>query len=71
MSHRLKQYEALLQDQDIDTNALFDNSESESSRTAHTGEAAEHSLQLPTLATTDCEPGESITKTQLLHGQGA
>lgn len=69
MSHRLKQYEALLQEQGIDTNALLDEPENLSNKTAQTGGVAETQLQLPTPATT-CESEGSVIKTQLLHHQG-
>jgi len=69
MSHRLKQYEALLREQGIDTNTLLDESGSVSNKTAQTGEVAEGQLELPTPATI-CESEGSVIKTQLLHHQG-
>lgn len=72
LNDRLKRYEALLQEQGVDPNGLPDISEPEQGhKLSHTGDVvAENSLQLPTPASTIFEPDRSITKTQLLHGQG-
>jgi hypothetical protein len=72
LNDRLKRYEALLQEQGIDPNGLPDISEPEQRRKPSRSKVAapEKGLQVPTPASITSEPERSITKTQLLHGQG-
>ena len=72
LNDRLKRYEALLREQGIDPNELPDISEPERRPKPNHSEVAvpENGLQPPTPASITSEPELSITKTQLLHGQG-
>lgn len=74
LTDRLKQYEALLQEQGIDTARLPDVPQSESRRASGTQLATNatdtEELQLQTPTSIQSEPSGCIQKTQVVHGQG-
>jgi len=72
LNDRLKRYEALLEEQGIDTTKLSDTSQLDRpSEPSHSeGTMPEDVSQLPTPVSTIYETQQNVTKTQLLHGQG-
>ncbi|KAL8953628.1 MAG: hypothetical protein Q9222_000514 [Ikaeria aurantiellina] len=71
LSDRLKHYEALLQEQGIDPGKLPLTPESEApvETSSATGDVPQ-AFQAHTPSSIDSEPTRSITKTQVVHGQG-
>lgn len=74
LTDRLKQYQALLQEKGIDTAKLPDipelQSRPKSGTPIATNAADTEELQLHTPTSIQSEPGGSVHKTQMVHGQG-
>lgn len=72
LNDRLRHYEAILQKQGIDPNKLLDSSQASEllSRSNQTAAEGSRRIQLQPPSSTESEPSQSTTKTQLVHRQG-
>jgi hypothetical protein len=74
LTDRLRHYETLLQEQGIDPSKLPDTPKSEppqpTRRSSHTAAAVPKDFQLHTPSSIESEPSRSISKAQVVQGQG-
>lgn len=71
LTDRLRHYEALLQQQGIDTSKLPDSSDSEARRESnHTVAVVSKESHLETPSSVESELSQCLNKTQVVHGKG-